>query len=63
MLVTLLEVIFLVSLLYNANNYKIMKTNYNTMRIAYYHSGKQIIMLFAMGVIGLTALTVEAVSA
>ena len=39
-LVTLLEVIFLVSLLYNANNYEIMRTNYNTMRIAYYHSGK-----------------------
>ena len=63
LLVTLLELIFLISLLYNANNYEVVRTNYKTMRIAYYHSGKQILMLFAMGVIGLTSLTVVAVSA
>ena len=39
-LVTLLEVIFLISILVNANNYKLMKTNYNSVRIEYYHSGK-----------------------
>ena len=63
LVISLLEVIFLVSLLYNANNYEVLRTNYNTMRIAYYHSGKQIIMLFAMGVIGLAAITVDAVCA
>ena len=62
-LVTLLEVIFLVSLLANANNYEILRTNYGTMRVAYYHSAKQIVILFAMGLIALVSLLVEAVCA
>lgn len=63
LLVTILELVFLVSLLVNANEYEIVRTNYGTMRIAYYHSEKQIIMLFVMGMVALISLLVEAVSA
>ena len=62
-LVTLLEVIFLVSLLVNANNYKLVRTNYSTLRIQYYHSAKQIIMLFVMGLVAILSLLIEAVAA
>jgi hypothetical protein len=62
-LVTLLEVIFLVSLLVNANTYELVKTNYNTLRIQYYHSAKQIVLLFVMGLVGILSLLAEAVAA
>lgn len=62
-LVTLLEIIFLVSLLVNANNYQLVRTNYNTLRTSYYHSAKQIILLFAMGLVAILCLLVEVVAA
>lgn len=39
-LITFLELIFLISLIVNGNNYQIEHTNYNTVRIQYYHSAK-----------------------
>ena len=62
-LVTLLEIVFLVSLIVNGNNYELVKTNYGTIRIAYYHSAKQIVLLFAMGAVAIMTLMVEAVAA
>ena len=62
-LVTFLEIIFLVSLLVNANTYELVRTNYNTLRIQYYHSGKQIVLLFVMGLVGILSLLAEAVAA
>lgn len=62
-LVALLEVVFLVSLIVNGNNYELVRTNYNTLRIAYYHSAKQIILLFSMGIVAIVCLLVEAVAA
>ena len=62
-LVTLLEVVFLVSLIVNGNNYELVRTNYSTIRIAYHHSAKQIVLLFAMGIVAIVTLLVEAVAA
>ena len=63
LLVTLLEVIFLVSLIVNGNNYELVKTNYGTLRMQYYHSGSQIILLFAIGIVAVLSLMVQAVAA
>lgn len=60
---TLLEVIFLVSLLLNANTYEVVRTNYGTLRLVYYHSAKQIILLFLIGVVAVISLIAEAVAA
>ncbi len=38
--VTILDVIFLVRLIINGNNYELVRTNYAAMRISYYHSTK-----------------------
>lgn len=63
MLVSILELVFLVSLLLNANNYKLIKTSYGTLRVEYFHSGKQIVLLVIMGIIGIFAHLISAVSA
>ena len=60
---TLLEVIFLVSLLLNANTYEVIRTNYNTLHLVYYHSAKQIILLFIIGVVAVISLIAETVAA
>ena len=62
-LVTFLEVIFLVSLIVNANNYELVKTNYGTLRMQYYHSPSQIILLFSIGIVAVLSLLVQAVAA
>ena len=62
-LITLLEVIFLITLIVNANGYELVRTNYNTIRISYYHSAKQIVMLFFMGLVAVLSILIEAVAA
>ena len=61
-MVTFLELIFLVSLIVNGNNYKLVKTNYGTLRMQYFHSGNQIILLFAIGLVALLCLLVQSVA-
>ena len=63
LLLTLLEVIFLVSLLLKANTYEVVRTNYGTLRLVYYHSAKQITLLFLIGVFAVVSLIAEAVAA
>jgi ABC-type glycerol-3-phosphate transport system permease component len=57
-----LEVIFLISMLLSANHYDIMKTTYETLRLQYLISTKEIIILFAMGLIAILTLMVVAVA-
>ena len=61
--VTLLELIFLISMIVNANAFAMIRTNYSTIRISYMHSGKQIIIMFVMGLVSILALMVECVAA
>eukprot|EP00347_Sterkiella_histriomuscorum_P000378 403376093 len=60
--VTLLELIFLISLLIQANNYILIRTNYSTLRVEYLHSKTQVIVLFATGLIGILSLLISSVS-
>ena len=61
-LVLLLELIFLISLLIQANKYLLIKTNYQTLRLTYLHSAKQIVLLFIMGLVAILGLLVSAVA-
>ena len=61
-MVTFLELVFLVSLIVNGNNYKLVKTNYGTLRMQYFHSANQIILLFAIGLVALLCLLVQSVA-
>ncbi|CDW72336.1 UNKNOWN [Stylonychia lemnae] len=61
-LVTVLELIFLTSLLIQANYYILIRTNYSTLRVEYLHSKTQIVVLFATGLIGILSLLISAVA-
>jgi hypothetical protein len=62
-LITLLELIFLISLLVNANTFELVRTSYGTLRLSYFYSAKQIVLLFFIGIIAVVSLLVEAVAA
>lgn len=62
-LVTLLELIFLISLLVNGNDYELVKTSYGTLRIDYFHTLTQILLLFGLGIVGIITLLVASVAA
>ena len=53
----------MVSLLLSANTYEVVRTNYATVRLVYYHSAKQIVLLFLIGIVAVFALVGEAVAA
>lgn len=61
-LVTLLELIFLISLLVTGNAYELVKTSYGTLRIDYFHTLTQILLLFGMGIVGIITLLVASVA-
>ena len=60
--VVVLELVFLIGMLVKGNEYKLVKTNYGTLRVDYIHSLKQILMLFGMGLVGILTLLICAVS-
>ena len=62
-LISFLEIIFLISLLVNANTYELVRTNYGTLRLGYFYSAKQIVLLFFIGITALVSLLIEAVAA
>lgn len=61
-IVTLLELVFLISLLINANAYVLVKTSYNMLRVDYLHTFMQMMLLFGMGIVGMFTLLVTAVA-
>jgi hypothetical protein len=61
-LVTVLELIFLISLLVTGNAYELVKTSYGTLRIDYFHTLPQILLLFGMGIVGIITLLVASVA-
>jgi uncharacterized membrane protein YjgN (DUF898 family) len=60
--VTVIELIFLISLLIQANVYILIRTNYSTLRVEYLHSKTQVIVLFVTGIIGIFSLLISAVA-
>ncbi len=62
MTVIVLEIVFLIILLVNGNAYELTKTSYGTLRVDYYHSLNQIMLLFGMGLVGILTLLMAAVA-
>ncbi len=60
--VTVLELVFLISLLLQANHYQLVRTSYGIKMLEYLHSKTQVIVLFITGLVGIICLLVNAVS-
>ena len=60
--VLLFELIFLVNLLVDGNDYILTITSYDTLRVDFTHTFMEITLLFGMGTIGILTLLVTAVA-